>query len=652
MIPEIGHFALILCLALSIVQGVLPLVGAAKGNRALMAVARPAAAANAFFGTVAIGCLAYSFYLSDFTVLNVANNSNTLLPWYYKVAATWGSHEGSILFWTVTLGWWGAAVAFCARRLPAEMVARVTGILGLVGMGFLLFMLLTSNPFLRLFPAPAEGADLNPLLQDPGMVFHPPLLYLGYVGFAVPFAFAIAALISGRLDAAWARWMRPWTTAAWVLLTLGIALGSYWAYYELGWGGWWFWDPVENSSFMPWLTGTALIHSLAVTEKRGCFRIWTVLLAILTFSLSLLGTFLVRSGVLTSVHAFATDPERGLFILAFLIIVIGLSFLLFAWRAPTVGLGGNFSLISRESMLLVNNVLLVVAMGAVLLGTLYPLFLDALNAGKISVGPPYFDAVFGPLMLPCVFLMGVGPLARWKDADPKQLARELAWCLVAAIVAGAAIPLLMGEFGHWVVLGCTSAMFVFFAVIQTFRHQIRNQPGNIVARLLRQPRAFWGMQLAHVGVAVFIIGVALVKGYQSERDVRMYVGETVTVAGYTFTFNGVETVRGPNYTADRGDFTLSVNGKELQHLYPEKRKYYSSNSMPMTESAIRHSITGDVYVSLGTPTNDGGWVVRAYYKPYVTWIWWGCIIMAAAGLWAAPARRYRRRKQKNEAHGE
>ena len=652
MIPEIGHFALILCLALSIVQGVLPLVGAAKGNRALMAVARPAAAANAFFGTVAIGCLAYSFYLSDFTVLNVANNSNSLLPWYYKVAATWGSHEGSILFWTVTLGWWGAAVAFCVRRLPAEMVARVTGVLGLVGMGFLLFMLLTSNPFLRLFPAPAEGADLNPLLQDPGMVFHPPLLYLGYVGFAVPFAFAIAALISGRLDAAWARWMRPWTTAAWVLLTLGIALGSYWAYYELGWGGWWFWDPVENSSFMPWLTGTALIHSLAVTEKRGCFRIWTVLLAILTFSLSLLGTFLVRSGVLTSVHAFATDPERGLFILAFLIIVIGLSFLLFAWRAPTVGLGGNFSLISRESMLLVNNVLLVVAMGAVLLGTLYPLFLDALNAGKISVGPPYFDAVFGPLMLPCVFLMGVGPLARWKDADPKALARELAWCLVAAIVAGAAIPLLMGEFGHWVFLGCTSAMFVFFAVIQTFRHQIRNQPGNVFARLMRQPRAFWGMQLAHIGVAVFIIGVALVKGYQSERDVRMYEGETVTVAGYTFTFNGVETVRGPNYTADRGDFTLSVNGRELQHLYPEKRKYYSSNSMPMTESAIRHSITGDVYVSLGTPTNDGGWVVRAYYKPYVTWIWWGCIIMAAAGLWAASDRRYRRRKQKNEADGE
>ena len=649
MIPEIGHFALILCLALSIVQGVLPLIGAAKGNRALMAVARPAAAANAFFGTVAIGALAYSFYLSDFSVLNVANNSNSLLPWYYKVAATWGSHEGSILFWTVTLGWWGAAVAFCARRLPAEMVARVTAVLGLVGMGFLLFMLFTSNPFLRLFPAPAEGGDLNPLLQDPGMVFHPPLLYLGYVGFAVPFAFAIAALISGRLDAAWARWMRPWTTAAWVLLTLGIALGSYWAYYELGWGGWWFWDPVENSSFMPWLTGTALIHSLAVTEKRGCFRIWTVLLAILTFSLSLLGTFLVRSGVLTSVHAFASDPERGLFILAFLIIVIGLSFLLFAWRAPTVGLGGNFSLISRESMLLVNNVLLVVAMGAVLLGTLYPLFLDALNAGKISVGPPYFDAVFGPLMLPLVFLMAVGPVTRWKDADPKDLAKKLAWCLIAAVAGGAAIPLLMGEFGHWAFIGCTAALFVMFGIIEAFRQQIRNGQGNIIVRLFRQPRAFWGMQLAHLGVAVFIIGVALVKGYQSERDVNMHVGEQVTVAGYTFQFHGVETMRGPNYTADRGTFTLSKDGKLIETLYPEKRKYFSSNGMPMTEAAIRHSITGDVYVSLGTPTENGGWVVRAYSKPYVTWIWWGCIIMSIGGLWAASDRRYRRRKDKADA---
>ncbi len=648
MIPEIGHFALILCLALSIIQGVIPLVGAARSNGAMMATARPAAAANALFGTIAFVCLAYCFYQSDFTVLNVANNSNSMLPWYYKVAATWGSHEGSILFWSVTLGWWGAAVAFAARRLPTDMVARVTGVLGLVNMGFVAFMLFTSNPFLRLFPAPAEGADLNPLLQDPGMVFHPPLLYLGYVGFAVPFAFAIAALISGRLDAAWARWMRPWTTAAWILLTLGISLGSYWSYYELGWGGWWFWDPVENSSFMPWLTGTALIHSLAVTEKRGCFRIWTVLLAIITFSLSLLGTFLVRSGVLTSVHAFATDPERGIFILAFLVLVIGLSFLLFAWRAPTVGLGGNFSMISRESMLLVNNVLLVVAMGAVLLGTLYPLFLDALGAGKISVGPPYFDAVFGPLMLPMVFLMGVGPLARWKEADPKALAKRLAWCFALALVLGAAIPLLMGEWGHWCFAGCTLAVFVMLSIVEDVRGNLRNAPEGMgfLGRLARQPRAFWGMSLAHAGVAVFIIGVALVKGYESERDVRMFEGDTVTVAGYTFTFNGVKSVRGPNYMADQGDFTLSKDGREIDRLHPEKRKYFSSNSMPMTEAAIRHSVSGDVYVSLGVPSSDGGWVVRAYSKPFVTWIWFGTIFMALGGLIAASDRRYRRKSSK------
>lgn len=643
MIPEIGHFALILCLCLAIIQGIVPLIGAAKSNRALMAVARPTAIANAVFASIAFGCLAYSFYKSDFSVLNVANNSNSLLPWYYKVAATWGSHEGSILFWSVTLAWWSAAVALAARKLPAEMVSRVSAVLGLVNMGFLTFMLFTSNPFTRLFPAPAEGADLNPLLQDPGMVFHPPLLYLGYVGFSVPFAFALAALMSGRLDAAWARWMRPWTTAAWVLLTLGIALGSYWAYYELGWGGWWFWDPVENSSFMPWLTGTALIHSLAVTEKRGCFRIWTVLLAIITFSLSLLGTFLVRSGVLTSVHAFASDPERGLFILAFLIIVIGLSFLLFAWRAPTVSLGGNFGMISRESMLLVNNVLLVVAMGAVLLGTLYPLFLDALNAGKISVGPPYFDSVFGPIMLPVVFLMAIGPLARWKEADPKQLVKQLAWCMVAGVVVGAAIPLLMGEWSNWVFTGCTLAAFLFFSIIEGFRHQIRHTQGSLVQKLFKQPRSYWGMQIAHLGIAVFIIGCALVKGYQSERDVRMFENEVVTVAGYTFEFKGVKNVMGPNYSADRGEFILSKDGKVLEVLHPEKRKYFSSNSMPMTEAAIRHSITGDVYVSLGVPTSDGGWVVRAYSKPFVTWIWWGAIFMAFGGLWAASDRRFRRK---------
>ena len=648
MIPEIGHFALILALILSAVQGIVPLIGAATGSRPLMAVARPSAIATAIFATVAFVSLGYSFYISDFTVLNVVSNSNTLLPWFYKLAATWGSHEGSILFWAVTLAWWGAAVSVCARRLPAEMISRVTAVLGLVGFGLWLFMLLTSNPYLRIFPAPTEGADLNPLLQDPGMVFHPPLLYLGYVGFAVPFAFSIAALISGRLDAAWARWMRPWTTAAWIFLTLGISLGTYWSYYELGWGGWWFWDPVENSSFMPWLTGTALMHSLAVTEKRGCFRIWTVLLAILTFSLSLLGTFLVRSGVLTSVHAFATDPERGLFILAFLIVVIGLSFLLFAWRAPTVGMGGNFAMVSRESMLLVNNVLLVVAMGAVLLGTLYPLFLDALGAGKISVGPPYFEAVFGPLMVPLIFLIGLGPLTRWKDEDPKGLLKRCTWCLVAAIVAGGAVPILMGEFGHWAMIGMAVAFFVIFAAIESIRYSVRNVKGGFMTKLASLPRAYWGMHLAHIGVAVFIIGVTLVKGYQAERDVRMYPGEVVTVEDYTFTFVGTEDAEGPNYAAVRGEFKLAINGKEVATLHPEKRSYFSSNRMPMTEAAIYHGWGGDAYVSLGTPIGEGGWIVRAYSKPFVCWIWYGTILMSLGGLWAALDRRYRfNRKRRN-----
>ena len=647
MIGELGHFALVLACVISLIGFVLPFIGAQKGWSAWMRTAWVSTALSALLATVALGALTAGFVTSDFSILNVARHSNMALPLAYKVAAVWGSHEGSILFWVTVLTWWSLAVAISARHLPERVLSRILGTLSGIAFGLFLFITLTSNPFLRLFPPASNGADLNPLLQDPGMIFHPPLLYLGYVGFAVPFAFAIAALLGDRLDVHWARWMRPWTTMSWVLLTLGISLGSYWSYYELGWGGWWAWDPVENSSFMPWLTGTALMHSLAVTEKRGCFRIWTVLLAILSFSLSLLGTFLVRSGVLTSVHAFASDPERGIFILGFLIIVIGLSFLLFAWRAPTVGLGGNFGLISRESMLLVNNVLLVVAMGAVLLGTLYPLFLDALNAGKISVGPPYFDAVFGPLMIPLVFLIGIGPLARWKAADPKELTKMLWWCLALAIAAGVAIPFAMGEFGTWVFVGCTSAVFVFACVIEGFRQQIRHAKGNLVTKLLKQPRSYWGMQLAHVGVAVFIIGVALVKGYSTERDVHMFQGEQVTVDGYTFTLNGISSVRGPNYTADRGDFTLERDGKVIQHLYPEKRKYFSSNnSMPMTEAAIRHSITGDVYVSLGAPTSDGGWVVRAYSKPFVTWIWFGAMIMAFGGFWAATDRRYRRKAKR------
>lgn len=647
MIAEIGHFALILSLVTAIVQGVLPLMGAARGIRSWMAAARGAAFANCVLLTVAFVSLAYCFYVSDFTVLNVASNSNSLLPWYYKVAATWGSHEGSILFWALMLSWWGFLVVLFARRLPDELIARVQAVLGLVLVGFVAFIIFTSNPFLRLFPAAPEGADLNPLLQDPGMVFHPPLLYLGYVGFAVPFAFAIAALIGGRLDVAWARWMRPWTTAAWIFLTLGISLGSYWSYYELGWGGWWFWDPVENSSFMPWLTGTALMHSLAVTEKRGCFKIWTVLLAIMTFSLSLLGTFLVRSGVLTSVHAFASDPQRGIFILAFLILVIGLSFLLFAWRAPTVRLGGNFSMVSRESLLLVNNVLLVVAMCAVLLGTLYPLFLDALNAGKISVGPPYFDAVFGPLMLPLLFLLGFAPFARWKEASPAEMVKKL-WPLFAvSVVVGVAVPFIMGRWSSWVFVSVTLAVWVALSVLMSLWDRGRNLKMNFFKKLMTYPVAFWGMSIAHLGIAVFVVGVAMVMGYPSERDVRMYPGETVQVDRFVFSFNGVRDVTGPNYSGTQGDFTVkTADGKLVARLYPEKRNYFSSRSMPMTEAAIRHTLLGDVYVSLGEQVKGNGWIVRAYAKPFVTWIWIGTLFMSFGGLLAILDRRYRNRSRK------
>jgi cytochrome c-type biogenesis protein CcmF len=657
MIPELGHFAMILALLLAIVQGTLPIVGAHKGMREWMAVARPAAFGQAFFVTFAWGCLVWSFTQNDFSVINVAQNSNTLLPMAYKVAASWGSHEGSLLLWILMLAGWGMAVAIFSRHLPEEMVARVLGVMGLVAVGFIAFMLLTSDPFDRLFPAAAEGRDLNPLLQDPGMVFHPPLLYMGYVGFSVAFAFAVAALLGGKLDAAWARWSRPWTTVAWCFLTLGIALGSWWAYYELGWGGWWFWDPVENASFMPWLVGTALIHSLAVTEKRGTFKAWTVLLAIFAFSLSLLGTFLVRSGVLTSVHAFATDPQRGVFILMFLVIVIGSSLALFAWRAPRVGLGGRFEAVSRESMLLGNNVLLAVACGTVLLGTLYPLFLDALGLGKISVGPPYFDAVFVPVMAPLVFLMGVGPIARWKSAELPDLWVRLRWALMISLVIGLLLPFAgaaedglpwspMAAFGYWM------AAWIVVSTLDMIRHQVRHAPGSIAAKLAAQPRGWWGMILAHLGVAVFIVGVTSVRGFEVERDVKMVPGDTVAVHGYTFRFNGVREVRGPNYNAAEGNFTLLKRDKVIDTLEPQKRIYFAQSQMPMTEASIRSSIIGDVYVSLGEPVDDNGaWTVRVYYKPFVTWVWGGCVLMALGGFVAMSDRRYRVLARREELAG-
>ena len=648
MVPEIGQFALILALLLALTQGALPIVGAARGIPAWIGVARPAAQGQFVFVAIAFGCLAWSFVNNDFSVLNVATNSNSQLPLQYRIAATWGSHEGSLLLWVLMLGAWTVAVTVFSRHLPEEMVARVIGVMGLVSVGFLLFMLLTSNPFERLFPAAADGRDLNPLLQDPGMVIHPPMLYMGYVGFSVAFAFAIAALLGGRLDATWARWSRPWTTLAWCFLTLGIMLGSWWAYYELGWGGWWFWDPVENASFIPWLFGTALIHSLAVTEKRGSFKSWTVLLAICAFSMSLLGTFLVRSGVLTSVHAFATDPKRGIFILAFLTVVIGGSLALFAWRAPRVGLGGKFEPVSRESMLLANNVLLVAAAGSVLLGTLYPLFLDALNLGKISVGPPYFEAVFVPLMTPAVFLMGLGPLARWKDASLPELAVRLKWALAVSLVTALLLPIALGRWTPLIAFGLLLAAWIIATSVVTLKHRLSRGEGGLRARLRAQPRAYYGMLLAHCGVAVFIAGVTLVKGYETERDVRMAVGDSVTVGGYAFRFDGVQAITGPNYRGSRGAIDVSRDGRHVRVMHPEKR-VYNVQQNPMTEAAIDTGIFGDLYVSLGEPVSGGAWSVRVYHKPFVTWIWGGFIIMALGGFLALCDRRYRVAVRRDEA---
>jgi len=650
MIPEIGQFALILALLLALTQTILPLLGAARGNRNWIAVAAPAGQAQFIFVATAFCCLGYSFITNDFSVLNVATNSNSQLPLHYRLAATWGSHEGSLLLWTFMLGLWTVAVSLFSKHLPDEMVARVLSVMGIISVGFLLFMLTTSNPFARLVPAVLDGRDLNPLLQDPAMVAHPPMLYMGYVGFSVAFAFAISALISGKLDATWARWSRPWTTVAWMFLTCGIALGSWWAYYELGWGGWWFWDPVENASFMPWLVGTALIHSLAVTEKRGGFKSWTVLLAIAAFSLSLLGTFLVRSGVLTSVHAFATDPKRGIFILAFLVFVIGGSLLLYAWRARHVGLGGKFEVVSRESFLLSNNVLLTVAAGSVLLGTLYPLIVDALGMGKLSVGPPYFNAVFVPLMAPAVFLMGVGPIARWKKASVPELAVRLRWAFVVSVITAVALPFVFGQWKPLVSLGLLLAVWITTTVSLNLYERVRSTSGKltVLQKLRTQSRSYYGMQLAHLGVAVFIVGVTIVTGYQSEQDVRMELGDTVSAGGYQFQFNGVTDVAGPNYRAARADISVSKNGSPVRQMYPEKRSYTATGNV-MTETAIDTGLTRDLYVSLGEPVSAGAWSVRVYYKPFVDWIWGGAILMAMGGGLALSDRRYALAARKQRA---
>ena len=628
MTPEIGQLALSLALVVALVQGSLPLWGAHKGHGAWMGVARPAAQAQALLVAFAFGCLTYAFVSDDFSVQYVATHSNSALPMAYKAAGVWGGHEGSLLLWCLMLGVWMVAVSLFSAHLPEEMAARVLGVMGVVSAGFLAFMLFTSNPFDRLLPAAADGRDLNPLLQDPGMVVHPPMLYMGYVGFSVAFAFAVAALLSGRLDAAWARWSRPWTTVAWVFLTLGIALGSAWAYYELGWGGWWFWDPVENASFMPWLVGTALIHSLAVTEKRGAFRSWTVLLAIVAFGLSLLGTFLVRSGVLTSVHAFAVDPKRGIFILALFSLFIGGALLLYVWRTARIGLGGGFEPVSRESLLLANNALLTAAAGTVFLGTLYPLAVDALGAGKISVGPPYFESVFVPLMAPALFLMGIGPLARWKQASLPELAVRLRWALAVSLALGLILPFAFGRWHALVGFGLALAAWIALTGVLSFR------------KSWKQTRAHYGMVVAHLGVAVFVVGVTLVKGYESEQDARMKPGETLELAGYAFHLTGVSEVQGPNYVAARASLSVTRGGRAVTTLYPERRVYRVQEQV-MTEAAIDPGLTRDLYASLGDPLDGGAWLIKVQHKPFVDWIWGGCLIMALGGLLAASDRRYR-----------
>jgi len=640
MIAELGHFCLIVALLVALAQAALPLVGAATGRTRWAALAYPAARAQCVLVALAFASLAWAFADNDFSVRYVAANSNTALPLAYRLAAVWGSHEGSMLLWTLMLGGWSCAVSCLSRQLPMPQVARVLGVMGAISAGFLAFLLFASNPFVRLLPPAMEGRDLNPLLQDPGMVFHPPLLYMGYVGFSVSFAFAVTALLGGRLDAAWARWSRPWTTAAWCFLTLGIMLGSAWAYYELGWGGWWFWDPVENASFMPWLCGTALIHSLAVTEKRGALRAWSTLLAILTFSLSLLGTFLVRSGVLTSVHAFAVDPARGAFILALLALFAGGALLLFGLRGAALSQGAAFGLVSRESFLLANNVLLTVAGATVLLGTLYPLLLDVFGLGKISVGPAYFEQVFVPLMVPAVLLMGAAPMARWRDSPLPEMGLRLRWAMLASLgVAIAALALLPHRslatgLGLWLAAWCVASG------VASLADRLRLARGRRVAALRQLPGAYVGMLVAHAGVGVFIAGVTLSLGQEQQRELPMRAGDTVALGDWQFRFEGVAPAQGPNYDALRARIEVWRGGRVAAELAPERR-LYRSTQMPTTEAAIDSTLARDLYVALGESLDDRRWAVRLHVKPFIAWIWIGCLLMALGGAVAAADRRYR-----------
>jgi cytochrome c-type biogenesis protein CcmF len=641
VIPEIGHFALILALSLAVCQGVIPLLGAHRNDAAMMAVGRTAANGHLFFVAFAFGCLVWAFVQSDFSVLYVANHSQLSLPTIYKVSAVWGAHEGSLLMWILILAIWTVAVSYFSNNLPQVFSARVIGVLGLLSTGFLLFTLLTSNPFERLMPAPADGADLNPLLQDPGLAIHPPILYTGYVGFSVAFAFAIAAMLSGNLDQKWAKWTRPWTTVAWLFLTVGIALGSWWAYYELGWGGWWFWDPVENASFMPWLVGTALIHSLAVTERRGLFKSWTLLLAIAAFSLSLLGTFLVRSGILVSVHAFATDPTRGFFILGFLGVVILSALLLYAWRAPGLDSAAGFKPLSRETFLLLNNVLLVIAAALVFIGTLAPLVVEVLNAGKISVGAPWFDVAFAIPMIPLVLLMGMGMHAAWRSQPVQPWLRILRIPAIIAVAAGIAIPVIHGgAFGVLAVIGCIAGVWIIVVSLiqplRAWRSKVRLTP------------AVLGMSLAHIGVGLFVLGVTMVNNFGIETDRALRPGESIEVGKYEYRMRELRDAQGPNYSAREAVIEIRRNGEFVAEVHPQKRQYLVQKS-PMTEAGIDAGLMRDLFVAMGDQIGTDTWSVRVQYKPMIRFIWLGCLVMALGGLVAASDRRYRSARAESTA---
>ena len=643
MIPEIGHFALIMALSLAVCQGVIPLLGAYRNDAAMMAVGRTAANGQLFFVAFAFGALVWAFVQSDFSVLYVANHSQLSLPTIYKISAVWGAHEGSLLMWILILAMWTVAVSYFSKNLPQIFSARVIGVLGLLSVGFLLFTLLTSNPFERLTPAPADGADLNPLLQDPGLAIHPPILYAGYVGFSVAFAFAIAAMLSGNLDREWAKWTRPWTTVAWLFLTIGIALGSWWAYYELGWGGWWFWDPVENASFMPWLVGTALIHSLAVTEKRGLFKSWTLLLAIAAFSLSLLGTFLVRSGILVSVHAFATDPTRGFFILGFLGVVILSALLLYAWRAPALDSAAGFAPLSRETFLLLNNVLLVIAALLVFIGTLAPLVVEVLNAGKISVGAPWFNVAFAIPMIPLVLLMGFGMHAAWRTQPVQPWLRILRIPAIIAVVAGIALPVLHGDtFGALAVVGCIAGIWIIVVSLlqplRSWRSKVRLTP------------AVLGMSVAHIGVGLFVLGVTMVNTFGIETDRALRPGDSIEIGKYQYEMRELRDVQGPNYTAREAVIEIRRNGEFVSEVRPQKRQYLVQKS-PMTEAGIDAGLSRDLFVAMGDQIGTDTWSVRVQYKPMIRFIWLGCLVMALGGLIAASDRRYRTVTAESRATG-